>query len=173
MSDWEDFCESRGWKNDESAYDKLERMINDGHSNYSSTKNLHARGREFSPKEKKQYAKRMQEERRLLERPAAKVVRELLRWGIKTIREDEIEKDGKHYKRLTILEQQSNMDITAVIMLENNTIFEVSFSDSITESEATVRAPRLTRALIKDAYVQWLAQWNPLAADHHWITSDD
>lgn len=166
VSDWEEFCESKGWKNDDTAYDKLDGMINSRQSD-SSLKKHYAPGRKFSPQKGKKYVNINEEERRLLEKPAAKVVTELLGWGIKKIRENEIRNNGDYYKTLTILAQQSNMEITAVITQRDNT-FEVYFDDSLADLNLViVQGPRLTRTLIHDAYVQWLDQWNPTAADHH------
>lgn len=65
MSDWEEFCDQMGWANDEHATDKLIDYIERKSSDRFSGRRNH----EFTPSQKRAYAIKKAEERRLLSTP--------------------------------------------------------------------------------------------------------
>lgn len=97
MSDWEDLCNDMGLANDEHAFDKLVDFAEGkGSKPYSRRHN-----QEFTPEQKRAYAIKKVEERRLLSTPIGQYV--VSRWGadtISNIQEREWNKNGLTYKSM-------------------------------------------------------------------------
>ncbi len=97
MSDWEDFCDNMGWKNDEHATDKLiDHIEGKSPKPYSSR-----RSREFTPEQKRAYAIKKEEERRIFSTPIGQYIAS--RWGrgdIFNIEEREWAENGSNFKSI-------------------------------------------------------------------------
>lgn len=79
MSDWEDLCSDMGWANDEHAFDKLIDFVEK-----KAAKPYPKRyGQEFTPEEKRAYAIKKNEERRLLSTPIGQYI--VSRWGASNV----------------------------------------------------------------------------------------
>lgn len=97
MSDWEDFCYGMEWKNDEHATDKLIDYI-EGKSPrpYSSR-----RGRELTPEQKRAYAIKKEEDRRIFSTPIGQYIAS--HWGylnILNIKENRWTENGSNFKSI-------------------------------------------------------------------------
>jgi hypothetical protein len=149
MSDWEDFCESMGWKNDEHATDKLIDYIEG-----KPKKTFSARGsREFTPEQKRAYAIKKEEERRIFSTPIGQFITSY--WGrgsIFNIEEREWSENGSNFKSLYFEIGKGFFYMT--ITKCNDTNFTVEFCNITGRGSplcTTISGSRLTPSLIDQA----------------------
>lgn len=148
MSDWEDFCESMGWKNDEYATDKLIDHIEGKRPKPDSF----SRGREFTPEQKRHYAKKKQEERRIFATPIGQHI--ATRWGradIFNIQEREWVENGSNFKSIYFEIGRGFFYMT--ITKRDDTSFTVEFCNITGRSPLCTQTSgeRLTPGLIEQA----------------------
>lgn len=151
MSDWEDFCDGMGWKNDEHATDKLIDYI-EGRSPrpYSSR-----RGREFTPEQKRAYAIKKEEELRIFSTPIGQYIAS--HWGrsnIFNIKENRWTENGSNFKSI-YFEIGKNFFYMTITKC-NETNFTVEFCNITGRSPLCTQTSgeRLTPGLIEQAVIK-------------------
>jgi hypothetical protein len=149
MSDWEDLCDSMGWKNDENATDKLiDYFEGKPQKPYSGR-----RSREFTPEQKHAYAIKKKEERRIFSTPIGQYIATYWkRQNIFNIKERIWTENGSNFKSIyfELYEGSYYMTITKC----NDTNFTVEFCNITGRGPAlctTTSGSRLTPSLIKQA----------------------
>lgn len=147
MSDWEDFCDGMEWKNDEHATDKLIDHIEGYPRTYSSH-----RGRQFTPEQKRSYAIRREEERRILSTPIGQYLASRWEWSeIFNIKESRWIENGSNFKSLYLEIGKGFFYMTITKCNEEN--FTVEFCNITGESALCTQTSgkRLTPSLIEEA----------------------
>lgn len=163
MSDWEDLCGDMGWANDEHAFDKLVDFIEDKNPKPYSSR----RSKEFTPEQKRAYAIKKSEERRLLSTPIAQYV--VSRWGadnVASIEEREWNENGQVYKSIHFNLYHSRGKPTSFLTITkcNDLSFCVKFCHVVKRWNSTLCAEawgnRLTPRLIEQAIDKYNAKLN-------------
>ncbi|WP_143515066.1 MULTISPECIES: hypothetical protein [unclassified Pseudomonas] len=148
MSDWEDFCDGMGWRNDEHATDKLIDYIEGKNpKNYSGR-----RDREFTPEQKRAYAIKKEEERRIFSTPIGQYIAS--HWGrgdIFNIKESMWTDNGSNFKSIYFEIGKGFFHVT--ITKCNETNFTVEFCNITGRSPicTQISGNRLTPSLIEQA----------------------
>lgn len=159
MSDWEEFCDQMGWANDEHATDKLIDYIERKSSDRFSGRRNH----EFTPSQKRAYAIKKAEERRLLSTPVGQYL--VKRWGshsLFNIQEREWDENGSSCKSIYVEIGKGFFYLT--ITKYNESSYCVEFCNITGKSTLCTKASgnRLTSALIEQAVTK-----NDEAVNYH------
>ena len=161
MSEWEEFCDDMGWKNDDTAYEKLDDYIEGKESSSRSFTTPKCAKREFTPQQKREYAQKKAEERRLMATPIAKVVRDKV--GVITSMSEHIfTEKGVSCRsiQMSFYAGDSWMTITKI----DNAYFEVSYVQSGRKTlEVSLKSERLTENLIDRVMLKYdkeARNWN-------------
>lgn len=149
MSDWEDLCDSMGWKNDEHATDKLIDFIE------GNPKNSYSGGsRQFTPEQKRAYAIKKEEERRIFSTPIGQYMATLFgRQNIFNIKERKWTENEVNFKSI-YFELYKDSSFYMTITKCNDKLFTVEFCNITGRGSAlctTKSGSRLTPSLIKQA----------------------
>lgn len=163
MSDWEDLCGDMGWANDESAFDKLIDFIEEKDSKSFSNR----RNQQFTPEQKRDYAIKKAEERRLLSTPIAQYV--VSRWGahnVASVQERVWNENGNAYKSMHFELYHSRGRPTSFLTITkcNDLSYCVKFCHLVKRWNSTLCAEawgnRLNPRLIEQAIDKYNARLN-------------
>ena len=150
MSDWEEFCDSNGWNiGSEADYGRFLDSLEDRPGKRAFSSRL---SREFTPEQKRAYAIKKEEERRIFSTPLGQYIAS--RWGrhgIFNIQERKWTENGTNFKSIYFEIGKGFFYMT--ITKCNDTNFTVEFCNSTGRSRLCTQTSgvRLTPGLIEEA----------------------